>query len=395
MIPFILAIMVCGVLNWGYAYVLGFGLIFVCYPLMKRKKLLANFIVSPAFWIMAAFGLTYVVIGGASFNNIQNALILPLVAYIIGWCSFEQGGRRPEVARDNIIGISVGFALHAGLNYLANTGYNRGQLVDFWNGSYRSATGSGCLNTLVFSLLIYTLFLEKRRRVKLLLVVLTAICVLYMLMLGNRTQLLILVVVSLISGALLIRERGSWKRFSKLLIALTAVGVLFSVSYRFNLAGISDLIDQSNLVARFTERNEMGKSNLERTVQFLAGLQNLYQNPFGGQKSQMYFHNMWLDISRIAGIIPMVFMLLYDGIAVRNTLRLFRNKRINTGTRFAILCVYIGCLLNCSVEPVLEGLTSFFLVFCLINGITESLNYSCKLWEKNGNQGENCYEFYG
>ena len=89
----------------------------------------------------------------------------------------------------------------------------------------------------------------------------------------------------------------------------------------------------------------------------------------------MYFHNMWLDISRVAGIIPMVLMLLYNGITLQHTVQLFRNKQIDIATRYVAISVYIGCLMNFCVEPVLDGLVSFFLSFCIINGITDSMNF--------------------
>lgn len=380
MIPFILAFMVCGALNWGYTYILGFFFIAVCYPVLKRHSIIVNFVTVPSFWILCAFGLTYVLFGGSSFDNIQNIFILPLVAYIVGWCSFEQGGRSSYSATNNILGITFGFALHAALNYLTNIGTtNRGLLVDFWSGSYWSATGSGFLNTIIFSLFVYFLALEKRRWIKVLFGLLTLMCVLYMLMLGNRTQLLILITVSIVAGALYLLERGSWDSLAKAFTGICALIVIFALCYQFNLFKLSDLLNKSNLVARFIEENEMQKSNLERVTHMLAGIKNLYQHPFGGQKSQTYFHNMWLDICRIAGLIPMGLMMLFNGITIRNALSIFRNKQIDMGTRYLIISVYIGCFMNCLVEPVLEGLISFFLSFCLINGITDSMYFTCRL----------------
>ena len=90
MIPFILAFMVCGVLNWGYTYVLGFALIVVCYPLLKRQNVKINFILEPSFWILCAFGLTYVLFGGFSSDSIQNNLILPMVAYVLAGAALSK-----------------------------------------------------------------------------------------------------------------------------------------------------------------------------------------------------------------------------------------------------------------------------------------------------------------
>lgn len=384
MIPFILAFMVCGVLNWGYTYVLGFVLIVVCYPLLKRQNIKINFILEPSFWILGAFGLTYVVFGGISSDAIQNDLILPLVAYVIGWCSFEQGGKDSVASKNNILGITSGLALHAALNYLVNAGNtNRGLLIDFWSGSYWSATGSGFLNTMIFSLLVYFVVIEQRRWVKLSFGILTVFCTLYMLMLGNRTQLIILGVAVAGVGVIYLMERRRWDSLAKTFVGVCLLITALIICYRFNIFGLADLIDSSNLVARFIEKSEMSKSNSERVYQFWAGIKNLYQHPFGGQKSQMYFHNMWLDISRVAGIIPMVLMLLYNGITLQHTVQLFRNKQIDIATRYVALSVYIGCLMNFCVEPVLDGLVSFFLSFCIINGITDSMNFHNEMFLEN------------
>lgn len=384
MIPFILAFMVCGVLNWGYTYILGFLLIAVCYPMLKRHSIIVNFVTMPSFWILCAFGLTYVAFGGSSFDNVQNIFILPLIAYIVGWCSFEQGGRVSYSTTNNILGVTFGFALHAALNYLANIGTtNRGLLIDFWSGSYWSATGSGFLNTMIFSLLVYFLVIEKRCWIKVSFGVLTLVCVLYMLMLGNRTQLLILIIVSIVIGTLYLLERGSWDSLAKTFAGICSLTIIFIVCYQFNIFKLSDLLNKSNLASRFIEGNEMTKSNIERVTQLLAGIKNLYQHPLGGQKSQTYFHNMWLDICRIAGLIPMGLMILFNIVTIRNATSLFRDKQIDIATRYLIISVYIGCLMNCFVEPVLEGLVSFFLSFCLINGITDSMYFTRRLSLQN------------
>lgn len=376
MIPFILAFMVCGVLNWGYTYVLGFFLIVICYPLVKRQNVKINFILEPSFWILGAFGLTYIVFGGISSDAIQNDLILPLVAYVIGWCSVEQISQDSNAAKNSILGITFGFTLHAGMNYFANVGTtNRGLLIDFWSGSYWSATGSGFLNTMIFSLLIYFFILEERKWAKISAMILTLVCALYVLMLGNRTQIVILIAVAIGIGTIYLIERGNWDSVARAFIGCCSIIVTFTVCYYFNWFGLSDLIDNSNLMSRFVEAREMNRSNSARITQLIAGLKNLYQHPFGRQKAQGYYHNMWLDISRIAGIIPMIFMLIYNGITFRNVVSMFRDKQIDIGTRYVMLSVYMGCLLNFFVEPILEGLVRFFLAFCVINGITESLHF--------------------
>lgn len=391
MIPVILAFMVCGVLNWGYSYTLSFLLLFMFFPLIKRQRIKMNFLLRPTFWILLTFGFAYILFGGISVDSVQNALILPMIAYIIGWCSFDQSDRNDNKAKKSFLGIATGFALHSGLNLWANIGNtNRGLLVDFWNGSYWSATGSGFLNTIIFSLFFYFTVIEKEHRTKRFFMILMIICGLYALLLGNRTQIVILVAVTAVAGSIYLFECGWQKNFSKTLVRVCFVVVLLFVLYRFNMFGMADLINKSNLVARFIENNEIQKSNTERVNQFLKGINNLFQHPFGGQKVQGYYHNMWLDISRIAGIVPMIIMLIYNGITCRDVVYMFRDKQIDIEIRYMMLSLYIGCLMNFFVEPVLEGLTSFFLAFCVMNGITENMFFTKKrtLGELQGEKRE-------
>ncbi len=376
MMPFVLAFVVCGVLNWGYAYTLGFALLVVGLPLMRRRKIWVNFIAGPAFWLLAAFGLSYAALDGFSFDIIQNALLLPLAAYAIGWCGVESAEAGPEAARDGILAIAAGFAVHAALNYFINTGHNRGQLVDFWSGSYWTATASGFLNTIALSLFVYVLFVEQRRWIKALLLAMLAVCLLYMFQLGNRAQLLILAAVSLLGGALLLGERAGTKTPARVLLGgVFALGLILAC-WRFNWLGLADRLAESNLFVRLAEQSGISRSNSERAALFAAGLRNLYRHPFGGQKAQYYFHNMWLDIGRVSGLIPMLLMLLYNALTLGHAVRLFRTRRLDTGARYVILCTYLGVLMNFCFEPVLEGLVGFFLAFCMVNGITESLSRS-------------------
>lgn len=371
----VLAVTVCGILNWGYGYLLAFLVIPVGYSLKRRRDILLNFLGKPGFWLLAFFGVAYTAMAGVNFTNIQCYILLPLMAYIIGWCSFEQGGRDAGAVRDGILGIAIGLGLHSCLNYAANMGNSRGQLVDFWTGNSWSATGSGFLNTMMFSLLFYTLILEKRRGMKLLMLALTAGCMLYALMLGTRTQLVILAVVLPVAVLFYLREGKSWKTAGKLAAGMGLLVLAAVLCYRLDLFHLRELARASNLAARYGEQQVLNRSDARRGLQLLQGLRGLLEHPLGGRKDLFYYHNMWLDICRVAGLVPMVLMLCYHGLVCVHGVRLFRDRSLDAGTRYGVLCVYLGLLMNCFVEPVLEGLISMFLAFCVINGLTDGLYY--------------------
>lgn len=389
MIPILLALMVCGVLNWGYAYLAVFLLIPVGYAMMKRRDMLLNFLLSPGFWLLAAFGISYVAVAGFGFVDVQCYILLPLMAYIIGWCSFEQGGSCPETVRDCILGIAIGFAAHSCLNYFVNTGHSRYQLIDFWSGAAWSATGAGFLNTMLFSLPVYGLFMEKRKLVKMTMLSMTILCMLYQFLLGTRTQMVIFLLVPGISALLELTQRGDWKLAVKLLAAATVIALGVWMCWRFDFLNFREFVEQSNLVARFAEKEGLRYSNQERLAQFAEGLRNLYEYPLGGLKQRFYYHNLWLDISRVSGLIPMVLMLVYHGLTLFHAIQLFRNRWLDAGARNVIFCVYVGVLMNCFVEPVMEGLLSLFLAFCVINGLTDSFYYATKRCKRCSKRTEN------
>lgn len=371
--PFIFTFVTSGALSWGWAYVLAFVLVVFVAPVRKGREVLVNFLREPAFWMLAAFGACYVIFDEISLRNIFYYCLLPLGAYAAGWCALEQGGGSPAHARDDLLGITLGFALYACLNFTANLGSGRGELTDFWTGEYRTATGSGFLNTMIFSSLVYGLVLEKRRWMKLLLTAGAAVCLAYSFLLGTRTQLLILAVVSLTALLLLRKEPEYRGSCGKILLAAGAALAAVWVCVRFDLFGIGEILGGTNLIARFTDPAELLKSDSQRLRQFLDGCENLYLHPLGGQKEQFYFHNMWLDIGRVSGLLPLVLMIGYQTITGGHMLRLARDRELETGIRCLILCVWLGVLINFWFEPVLEGCLNFYLAFCAINGLTDGL----------------------
>lgn len=377
MIPLIFGFTACGVLNSGYAYVLAFLLIAIVGPVLKRRQITLNFVMRTDFWVLAAFGLSYVLFAGLELRDIQNYFLLPLVAYVAGWCSFEQGGKNQRTVVDNILGIALGFALYACLNYSVNAGHNRHQLIDFWSGSFRTATGSGFLNTIIFSILTYTLFLEKRKWLKLLLLIASAICVLYVFMLGTRTQLLILAVMLVVGVFLLMRELGSTKNALRLLAVVVCAAALVWLAYTTDFMGFGKFVDSSNLIARFVEKKGLESSNSQRFSVFVAGLKELYLYPFGNAE-QDYCHNLWLDVGRVSGILPFALLLCFHIMGMVRVIRIYRDKKLDTGLRYLVLLVYLGVLANFFVEPILQGMLNFFLAFCAINGLVDSFCFHRK-----------------
>lgn len=71
-------------------------------------------------------------------------------------------------------------------------------------------------------------------------------------------------------------------------------------------------------------------------------------------------------------------MVIYVVSMVRNVLQLFRIESSSSNFKHIYISAYLSMLSPIMVEPVLEGATRVFIIFCIINDMTEKILYSCK-----------------
>ena len=164
---FLIALYSSGAINQVYAAFVFSIIILVGKPIFSRNKIIVNGLSSPAFWIIFLFCLSYVVIGELTVQGFLYYLLNPCLVFITGWALMDQCGHNLGAVITVIKFMALGYGIHALLNYVTNFGRPRWLLTDFFSGEIRAATGSGAINTLIFSLLICIICLEKRIVVKL------------------------------------------------------------------------------------------------------------------------------------------------------------------------------------------------------------------------------------
>lgn len=362
--------MTSGALSLGYAYGIA-TLVIVAYEYACFNDLYFDFFKKPTFLCLVFFGVFYVLFSDIAPSNIQNFLILPVLAHSIGWSCMRVAKNHHDQFLRCTQALAMGFAFNAILNYFVNIGRPRHQLTDFWTGELRRATGSGFLVTILLALLIYTIFLESKWILKILMLSASTVCIMYIFQLATRAQLLIF---GISTAFALIYYLWITKRTRGI---LHAVGIISSVTIFFVLAinnnwfRLGNWVRESNMLARFRSPTSFLISNTERFNALLDGIRGLYLHPFGGQKSVYYRHNLWLDIGRVAGIIPVIVMIIYTLLAYKNASLVLRNDATNIEVKVIVLPLYIAFLIALSLEPILEGVLNFFLAFCLINGMVE------------------------
>jgi hypothetical protein len=106
-----------------------------------------------------------------------------------------------------------------------------------------------------------------------------------------------------------------------------------------------------------------------RSQMWIKGLTNTLIYPFGGDKMEYsYYHNLWLDIRKVAGIIPMLFFIQFSAKSVASILGLLRNNNVTIQIRSLLGSIFLLLLLNMFMEPAIEASYIFFLFFIFFAG---------------------------
>lgn len=372
----ILLIYSAGAVNSIYGLLVMSFLIVFLRQMLKYRKVYLNGINSIGFFLLFAFGFSYVLIGEFSTQGLLYYFFCPLLAYLTGWTLAEYSNVNAENRiKRMIFAIMVGYSIHALLNYIINIGHKRWELTDFFSGSLRAATGSGCINTLAFSLLMYIIVMGKGMSQKMIGLGCVLPSILYAFLLGSRTQFLILGIVSFLFLAIWLFEKYGIKSVLLLILIVSLLVGSGIYIYQHNILGVKLYIDSSNLMTRYQIGYDIKSTDNYRTSSVMRGLNNVFSYPLGGLKEISYYHNFWLDIGRVSGVFPFLSMVVYTVFVNLHMMSIFKDRHIDDRFRYLIFCSYLGYQVNFFVEPVLEGLIDFFFVFTIINGMIECYYY--------------------
>lgn len=189
--------------------------------------------------------------------------------------------------------------------------------------------------------------------------------------LGSRT-LFVLVFSGCIMVFLLSFSR--YKALGKLLIALLLIGTL----------GASSIFMSANreymevFESRIENSDEYGASSLGGRLPLAKYVVSQLPNHFFGSiqmptSGSRFAHNLWLDIARVSGVIPLILMLVISINFLKALLNVYRSSKI--GWELKIMIVVSGFLLviQCFIEPIIEGCIMLLLYKFFLFGLCKSL----------------------
>ena len=175
----------------------------------------------------------------------------------------------------------------------------------------------------------------------------------------NRTAIVILILILFLN--LFYWNKGNLKKvILLLLLGLITIGVL----------GNTDVVN-TELFQAYSDRNHNLATGGDRTVRWTVALINIFRYPFGWTDDMGYVHNMWLDIAKVSGIIPLLILLLLTFISFKDIYKLIRTN--NDIVAITLVSLNLAIFLSCMVEPIYGGLHLF--LYALVWGITRSYIY--------------------
>ncbi|APQ18509.1 O-antigen ligase family protein [Maribacter hydrothermalis] len=355
-----------------------FGYLILFFLVLHPKKTILK--LDSLGYILLIFSIAYAIFYSFSADIlVQNIFIygmFPLTFYLLGIYLFNEKKELFSNTRGLIL-IALVFsvtALFSTYNSILENGYNilNRNVNNIWTGLEENATYTGgflLLNMCLPGILIVSWKKIKILR-KLILISLYIITLFAVLRLGSRTQLVISIFSILAAILYLVARQSTRKNFTFFVILIIIGNITF---------GYLNVDKDSEFISAYTDRMESKKYGTNtaggRTERWEKSIEMLFDKPLGWNLDEFgYSHNLWLDVLRVAGIIPFILLIIFS---VQSIKMLVKNLRFNKNIDpfMATLAIYIlAFYLLFFVEPIFEGYFEVFVLHCFYLGLLTSFS---------------------
>lgn len=238
------------------------------------------------------------------------------------------------------------------------------------DGSTHNATQYGMMLSCALSMFGLTVVKTHNKYDRTIKILLLSVCFLSVwgtIYLLNRTGLVLCFISIFVS--LILQKGERTKRIKIFVITLILGGIAF---YFLSQTEFYQLAVESYEYRE--EKGYEGASLGGRDVRYMAGIQQMLENPLGGSNgihfdgSDTYAHNMWIDAGLKGGILSML-VVIYFSYKLVETVNLLRRRRgfDNFELMVIILLTFI-ILIQAMVEPVIDGLPQLFWFMLFVMG---------------------------
>ena len=352
----------------------------VCFLLFVDNKLKFRVNNPITFVILCLFAVSFYAFSNKDFYCVMG-FTLPMAYYI--------GSNMKYRNEDNIKKIIYLFAFSMGCHIILNSIFeyivhgHHGFFMstthyDFWTKEKISNTSTAINIDLLLGCLYYLIFHEKNKTPKYTCIANFVISMFYLTVIGRRTPVMMLgisFVLSFVYETIVLKNNSGKLRkgFFKLASCFLVAVILIMALYTFNILGLKDLLMDFHIVRKFTQ----GFFNDQRFKLYFGSFKLMPKYLWGGQHISTALgeqvHDFWIDIYDYAGIISCLIMLGYSFLFVKDTARLYRNKKIASDFKILMIGVLSCIIIQMFLEPVMTGASLFLICAIIIHALFESL----------------------
>lgn len=280
--------------------------------------------------------------------------------------------------------LAVGMFLFAILSYLKNgviynfePGRDLRQVPDLWLGTaslWQATNINGyCVIAIIISMLS---FFQKNGVLNRTIAVVLLLGSIYLtLITAGRTNLflVILVIVAFWGLRFVIRRDYKIERKGALnKIILLILGVLGIQAVLLNFERLLVYLPMDAFLQRMSNRQlslgEDGRWEMWQTV-----IEDIPTHFWGNITSVELAHNLYLDVARVAGVIPMFLLFLFTIMCLVTMWKLLKDERYTVDFRIFNGVLMLSILASFMIEPVMTAKPFIFIAFCMICGMQRQL----------------------
>lgn len=362
-------------------------LVALCAIMINQGRITIN---TSAFWlfILSLCLIIEDVKTGEEISVVLKNIAFPL-CYILGMCYGKGvGAKGASVERLSMLvlgTISGGCCIHVFLNMLlsfsnfnANIGRNT---IDIWSDAVFSATGQAALFIICIGVVVAIFFSTYSLKYKIYAVIISILMLVYNFQLACRTPFIIFAIVMLVAIINMIKSQNvKIDKKAMILLKISFVGATCILLYSWNVFGIRDQFEMSNLYLRMIGfgTNRFEDSRMELRMHYV---REIWNYPFGGSNllnKYGYAHDLLFDTWDKAGLLAALSVMSYLVLTINRCYRVIKSSQISFECKQFYLCVYSALYLEFFMEPILYGMPWLFATFCSIDGLLTVLLCSAK-----------------
>lgn len=300
------------------------------------------------------------------------------LGYIVGRKVISAMDTNAEPVINYIIIFAFGLASFGTLSLYSNIknfgifGWER-IMPNFWTGELYNATAQSSLFLLLSGISFYVLVILKRR-ILLKLLVFTGICLLILnaFLTMSRTAIVYPIITFIITYLSYLFLTRKFRLINFVLLNLLIIVLV--VVYNHNAWGIKDFVIELPLFRRMHRTEYINLLEDTRFIAYSFFIKNMMNYPLGGLNSInpiFFMHNLWLDVYATSGIFAFLFLLLFTIRIFINLFKIIKHSGVDDGLKIILIGIYLSFFLLFMSEPVLFANPWFFIIFCIIAGMTD------------------------